>query len=178
MTPLTNAEENSEDRGAAANARRDALRLLAYRARSQAEVRGRLEQRYPREVVDQVIAQLLERRYLDDAAFARDWRQRREQSRPRSEMVLKQELRQHGVDPEVIEEALEGFDADANAYDAARTLARRLSGGDYSVYRRRVQSHLQRRGFSPEVIQDVARRLWRELADPLDCGVDPEQQED
>ena len=175
MAPLTDTRGDTGDQGAAASATRDALRLLAYRARSQAEVRRRLEHRYPSQVVDQVIAQLLERRYLDDAAFARDWRRRREQHRPRSQTVIRRELLQLGIDAELIREALDGFDAAANAHRAAQTFARRLAGGDYSNFRRRVWSYLQRRGFCHEVIQDVADRLWRELADPLHSSGDPEK---
>jgi len=174
MAPYRDTEEDDHGQGTA-GAMRDALRLLAYRSRSQTEVRRRLEHRYSSDVVDQVIGQLLEQRYLDDAAFAREWRQRREQNRPRSQTAIARELLQLGVDPEMIREALDGFDAEGNAYRAARPLARRLAGGDYSNFRRRVSSHLQRRGFSYEVIGDAAGRLWRELSDPLDSSVDPEE---
>ena len=59
-------------------AKQDALRFLAYRARSQTEVRRKLEKRYSGVVVDRVVAELLGQHFLDDAAFALEWRRQRE----------------------------------------------------------------------------------------------------
>ena len=64
-----------------AKAKGEALRLLTYRARSQAEVRRRLAKRYSGEVIERVIVELLGQRLLDDAAFALEWRQQREPAR-------------------------------------------------------------------------------------------------
>ena len=165
-------------RSAFYTAKQDALRFLAYRMRSQAEVRRRLEKRHSSQVIDRVIAELLEQRYLDDAAFAVEWRQHRERRRPRGQVLIRHELMQLGVDLEVIREALADFDAPDNAYRAGRGLAGRLADSDYPQFRQRVWSHLQRRGFDHTVIRDAVDRLWQELADPLHSGVDTEQDED
>lgn len=158
-------------------AKQDALRFLAYRARSQAEVRRRLEKSYPLPVIEQVLEELATRGYLDDAAFAREWRRHREERRPRSQGVLKEELLQLGIEPEVIQEALAGFDAPGNAYRAALDLAQRLTGRDFPQFRKRVWSHLQRRGFDDSVVSDVVSQLWRQLADPKHRVVDPDTEE-
>ena len=81
------------------------------------------------------------------------------------------------MEPEVICEALAGFDAADNAYRAAITPAQRLTGSDYPQFRRRLWSHLQRRGFDHSVISDVVARLWQELADPQHGVIDSETQE-
>ena len=171
MNPQSETDGEA-DPTACSRAKQDALRFLAYRSRSQAEVRLRLEKRYSGRVVERVLAELRDQRYLDDASFAREWRQHREQRRPRSQGLLRRELQRLGVDPEVVRETLDGFDAAENAYRAGHPLARRLAGGDYPSFRRRLWSHLQRRGFDHAVIGDVVSRLWRELADPLNGSVD------
>ncbi len=163
--------------GALARAKRDALRLLAYRARSEAEVRRRLGKNYSSDILDRLISYLKKTRYLDDIAFAREWREHRERLRPRAAGVLRQELLGLGVDAEVVREALEGFDAGENAYRAARAVAGKLKGSEFPVFLRRVGSYLHRRGFEGPVIEDAVNRIWRELTDPLDGGVDAETEE-
>ena len=158
-------------------ARRDALRLLSYRARSRAEVRRRLEKSHPPAVVEQVLERLAAQGYLDDAAFAREWRRNREEHRPRSRQVLEHELLGRGVDREIVRDALGDFDDADNAHRAALKMAQRLQNDDYPEFRTRVWRHLQSRGFEASVISDVVNRLWRELADPHHRAVDPDPQE-
>src|SRR5918992_4946910 len=83
-----------------------ALRLLAYRARSAAEVRRRLSRRYPPDVVEKVVESLRETGHLNDQSFTRFWVQNREQHRPRSQRLLRQELLRLGVSGDVIRETL------------------------------------------------------------------------
>ena len=149
------------------SARQAALRFLAIRARSEAEVRRRLERRYSAQAIDRVVATLTQQGYLDDAAFAQQWRTQRERLRPRGKGLLRQELLRLGVAAETIREALEDFDATGNAYQAGRTLAVRLSSTGYANFRQRLWSHLQRRGFEAAAIEETVQTLWRELADPL-----------
>ena len=158
-------------------AKQDALHFLSYRARSQAEVRRRLGKSYSAAVVEMVLAELRAKGYLDDAAFARDWRRHREERRPRGQGVLRQELLRLGVEPVVIQEALADFDAAGSAYRAALVLAQRLTGSDYPQFRKRIWSYLQRRGFDHSVISDVVSQLWRQLADPQYRIVDADPQE-
>ena len=170
-----------EDAQLHAKARQEALRYLSYRNRSRAEVRRKLAQRYPSEVVEQVIAQLVEQRFLDDGAFALEWRRHRERRRPRGQSELRRELQRLGVDGEVIREALDGIEETDNAYRAADAMARRLtgtdSGIDYGRFRQKVWAFLQRRGFEHSAIRSTVERYWSELAHPLDGGVDTESQD-
>ena len=174
MTTPANFRDE-EDPRASSRAKRDALRFLAYRGRSQAEVRRRLEQRHTEPVINQVIDQLLAEGYLNDAAFAEEWRRHRERRRPRGQGIIRRELLKLGVDAEVVREALDGFDDAGNAYRAGLSLARRLQGSEYTAFRRRVWPYLQRRGFDHSVIRDAVEQLWRESPDPLHGGEDPEK---
>ena len=139
-----------------------ALRLLSYRPRSDAEIRTRLSRRFGKEIIDRVLLQLKARQMVDDAAFAQFWRENRESFSPRSKRLLKLELRQKGIDPEVVDEVLEGFDDDESAYRAAKRKGRTLER-DYETFRRKLGAFLGRRGFSYGVIKRTIERLWQEL---------------
>ena len=133
----------------------------------EAETRRRLERRFDGPAIDRTIGKLKALGFLDDAAFAREWRASRERRRPRGEPLLRRELLEKGVAPGVVQEALEGYDAEANAYNAGRRLARRLPLDDCATFRRRLWGRLRRRGFSHEVIDGTVSRLWSELSESL-----------
>ncbi len=158
-------------------ARQAAYRFLAARQRSEAEVARRLNRRFSHVVVEQVVDELRDRGYLDDTAFAREWRRQREHHRPRGPGILRKELWKLGVASAIINEALTGFDSEGNAYRAAASLAGRLAGGDYQAFRRKIWAHLQRRGFEAAVIGDTVSQLWRELAHTVEGGVGPNEDE-
>lgn len=173
---LTNgASERNNDYLAARSA---ALRLLGYRGRSEAEVRRRLAPRYSVQTIERVITSLTEQGYLDDAAFAAQWRSNRERRRPRGKSLLRLELRGKGIPEETIREALEDFDGLGNAYRAGQSLALRLAGEEFTKFRQRLWSFLQRRGFEGSVIRETVQTLWQESSDPLNSGVDTETDEE
>ena len=159
-------------------ARNAALRLLSYRSRSEKEVQRRLQGRFSEETVERTVSELRNQGLLDDEAFAKEWREKRETFRPRGPAVIKQELQRLGVDREVIRETLSGFDASANAYQAGSKYAAKLSLEDGAGFRRKLGGFLHRRGFEGEVLGQTVERLWRELLDPLDRGVDGDGEND
>ncbi len=139
-----------------------ALRLLSYRPRSEAEVRGRLLPRFPSKVVEEVVSRLKEQDLLGDAAFSRFWRNSRDALNPRSAFLIRQELISKGVDRETAREALQDIDDQENAYKAALRAARRFKQADPSAFRRKLWGYLQRRGFSASVISQTTKRLLEE----------------
>jgi len=140
-----------------------AFRLLSYRPRSEMEMRQRLCLRFETETVDKVLGQLRQRQMVDDAAFARFWKENRETFRPRSRRLLELELRRKGVDSEVVSQALMGVDDEELAYRAAQRKGRNLEK-DYEVFREKLGAYLVRRGFSYEVTNRTVQRVWRELS--------------
>ena len=154
-----------------------ALRLLTYRARSEAELRQRLHQRFSPKEIEAAIQKLKSQGYLNDAAFARSWRENRERHRPRSARLIRNELAHRGVSSETISEALEGFDDEENALRAAQKLLPSLRGADYPKFARRLGTYLQRRGFALSLVREIVHRLWAESAHPLDSDIEGEQQE-
>jgi regulatory protein len=140
-----------------------AVRFLAYRPRSEAEIRQRLQRHvYDVEHIDQTLAKLKEQGLVDDIAFARFWRENRETFSPRSRRLTKMELRRKGLSSDVIEQVISEIDEKDSAYRAAINRARRLSLADYQVFRQRLGSYLGRRGFNYGIIKETTERVWQE----------------
>jgi regulatory protein len=142
-------------------AREAALRLLAVRPRSAAELARRLRMKgYGPEIGEEVIGRLRELGMIDDAAFAGTLVRDRVRLRPQGARRLASELRQKGVDEETaraaIRETMEGESTDE------RELARRAAekwrarpGEEPARARRRLHGYLARRGFDGEVIREI-----------------------
>jgi len=91
-----------------------ALRLLAYRPRSEKEVFSRLQRRLQRlspqadeTLIRRVIRQLKEQNLLNDEDFVVWWIDQRAQFRPRGFALLKAELAQKGIDPRLTQRILQ-----------------------------------------------------------------------
>jgi len=144
-------------------AQQAALRLLAYRPRSEAEMRQRLARRgLPDEVVQETIAHLREQGLLSDAAFARFWVEARDQNSPRGRRLLWQELSAKGIEREIARQAIAVVTEEDAALRAAQKKARHLQGQDYPIFRRRLGDFLLRRGFPYPTVRTTVERLWRE----------------
>ena len=140
------AQEQSESE----RAREICLRQLAVRPRTRSELAKVLVRK---EISDEVIAEVLDRYdevgIIDDAAFARAWVTSRHQGRGLARRALANELRQRGVDAEVVGEALETLDEDEEAATARALVDRKLrtaSGAPDAVFRRLV-GMLARKGY-------------------------------
>lgn len=141
-----------------------ALRFLAYRPRTAAEVRQNLQKKeYDPATIAAVIEKLETDRYLDDAAFAQYWLEQRETFKPRGRMALQQELRQKGVDPHIIAEVLAKLDEDTAALELANRKAQSLANLPQELFRQKLGQFLQRRGFNYETIRHATEEAWRQL---------------
>ena len=137
-------------------AREKALDYLSYRPRSEAELqRYLLDRDFSEAVAEDVMQRLRSVGLVDDREFARYWVENRVRFRPRGKRALVQELRQNGVAPEVIEEALAGFDEVAAVKGVFEEQARRLAHLPPDLFRRRLIERLVRRGFPYGVIEEI-----------------------
>jgi regulatory protein len=104
--------------------------------------------------------------YLDDQAFAERWVASRQQGRPRSERMLRQELARKGVDKETIEQTIEeaGVDELGDALELARKRYESMKALDPEARYRRISGFLGRRGYN----FDVIRRVMEALESPAD----------
>jgi regulatory protein len=140
-----------------------AVRYLSYRPRSEAEVRQQLEsQDLSEQTIQDTIERLAKNGLLDDNRFASTWVENRSEFRPRSRRALAFELRRMGVSPQVIESSLEGIDENELAYQAGLKQVRKYQRLEWQDFRQKMIAFLARRGFSYEVSNPVAARLWAE----------------
>ena len=143
------------------------LRLLSRRAHSRAELRLKLRRRGYEEVdVQAAAARLAELGYLDDRSFATGHVTRR--SGVRGPLALRSELAARGVDRAIADEAVGGFDSEAQL-SSARRLAGRLAGrksfAGYKELLDWVGPKLVRRGFPPAVARAACRAVWSPAGD-------------
>jgi regulatory protein len=140
-----------------------ALRYLSYRPRSEWEIRKYLEKRgVSPSSVGAVLLSLREQGLLNDVAFAEFWKTNRESFSPRSQAMLRSELRRKGIAQDIIAEVIQEVDEEASAYEAAQKRARRFATSDYDSFRRGVAAFLRQRGFNHEVAQQTINHLWKE----------------
>lgn len=112
----------------------------------------------PPPVASAVVADLLSRGDLDDAAFARHWAETRS-ARGYGAARLRAELRARGVAAALIDDALAAVRPEV-ALDRAREVARRRLPALRARPERaaaRLGAHLLRRGFSATVVARVLR---------------------
>lgn len=84
-----------------------ALWFLTTRPRSEKEIRDNLfKKKVSSEVIDKVIAKLIEQKYINDKEFAKWWIEQRMKFRPRGMRAIKIELKQKGISEEIIAEQL------------------------------------------------------------------------
>ena len=142
-------------------ARTVVLRRLSVSARTRHELAEDLGLRgVPPEAIDQVLDRFAEVGLIDDAEFARLWVESRRRSRGSAPRVLRQELREKGVDPELIEISLESIGAEEQRADARRLVdakLRSVARFEDAVQIRRLVNLLVRRGYSPSMSYEVVR---------------------
>ena len=150
-------------------AMRIALGLLEARARTEHELRAALAaRRVPGDVADEVVARLIELRYLDDESYARALTSSRVRNSHRGQARIRRELQQRGVDAEVAAVALGEIDVDdewASARAFAAKKIRTMRGVEQATARRRLQGALARRGFSADIVLTVSTEAlggWEE----------------
>lgn len=119
------------------------------------------------------MARLKESGLLDDAAFAKAWRNSRERHAPRSAFMIRQELAQRGVKGEVAEKALQGLDEADMAQRVGVKFLRRLAGLDRRSFYTRMMGYLRRRGFNYRICADTTQRLWAQVSNA--CEADAPQ---
>ena len=159
--PALAARERSDDPREAVQ---HGLRLLSRSARTERDLRDRLEERFTAAAVAGALRRLHELGYVDDRAWATAYVQRPRASR-RSTRMLPRELCAKGLPPDLAAVATALRDDDRAALAAARVALRRLSSDpdeDGAAFARRLYGALARRGFDSAAIQ---RALWRLRAD-------------
>ncbi len=143
-------------------ARNAAYRFLSYRPRSYAEVEKKLHDKgFNRIVVQAVLSDLIRLGYVDDETFADQWVRGRVRLYQFGRRRIKQELKDKGLDNEVISRVVGGvLTADLEIETARQAAERKLAtmkALDRETRRRRLAGFLERKGFSYDVIGGVLK---------------------
>ncbi len=144
-------------------AKTSAFRFLKIRQRSVGELREKLAAKgISKATVEQTVAFLLDKKFLDDRAFTKAWIRYR-QARPYGAQRIRMELRQKGIHDEIIQEELgEAFGEYAEedvVLELARRRAARYKALDPVKRKKRVFDFLARRGFGLDAINKAVRKL-------------------
>jgi len=146
--------------------RNTALRFLAHRSRTIHEVRQKLlKKKFPEKKIERILDDLQESGLLNDRQFAEMYIRDQLTSRPTGRLLLKQKLRQLGVEKQLAEEVLDEIFQSVSQQDAVhraaekflRTRAGRVK--DPVAFRNRLAGFLARRGFSWDDITPVLKKI-------------------
>jgi regulatory protein len=150
------------------------LNFLSYRPRSRREIEDYLR----RKGIDQaaapaVVARLERMGLVDDREFARFWVENRQTFRPRGVRALRFEMRQKGLDNDVIDTALEHIDDEEPiAYSVGQKKQQSYRSLEGREFLTRMTQFLQRRGFPYGVSSSVARRLLQQREEGDESGLE------
>lgn len=142
-----------------------ALQFIHHRPRSIEETRQRLIKKgFNDDVVEITLKKLIDRKWLDDLDFSRQWIENRNTFRPRSNKLLTYELHLKGVSDDNITQALELYGGDENqlAFQAGIVKARKCTGEAKLDFFKKVGGYLTRRGFHYGIAKPAIERLWEE----------------
>ena len=161
--PLDEAEKSTD----AAKARARAMELLAGQELSSGGLYERLNRRFAEQTAAAVVAEMVEREYVNDARYA-ETRAHGLLAAKKSRRAAAQNLRQKGLSAPQIEQALDTvYAADETGEDPELEAAAALVASRYrkkleAGRRDLVVAALMRRGFAYLVIRDAIQRVEQE----------------
>ena len=140
-----------------------ALNFISFRPRSRKEVVQYLNKRHVDEnLLEVLIGQLTEKKFIDDVAFAQWFVEQRDQFRPKGKKVLELELKSKGISTEIIKEVLKDKDEENELVQALSLIEKKRKA--WSRYQNprlalKIQSFLLRRGYAYDVTKVVLKRF-------------------
>ncbi len=139
-------------------AKERAFRWLSFRSRSRKEIEQKLRQaKFGEEAIQFTLNELERLRFLDDAGFARLFAHDRLLRHPMGRRLLEKELRQKGIDPEIIAEVLREVYEETSEFEMAVRLLQKKAGQFVRLEPRKARQKavrfLSQRGFDWETIQ-------------------------
>lgn len=138
-----------------------ATKFISYKPRTEFEVRTRLLSNDISElIIEDVIDELIQKKYIDDQDFATQWVEVRCKTKPRSRFLLTRELIRKGIQEELIEKILQKAPQEkVLAYELCEKYNRKFAGCNNEIYKKKISDALLRRGFSYSVTQEVVKEL-------------------
>lgn len=137
-----------------------AFKVLSFRPRSTCELRLKLntyskKHELSDNLIDKVITDLTENKYLNDEDFTRWWIEQRSVFRQKGKVVLRIELKNKGISREIIEKVLLTITNDREIEMAKNLLKKKLTLWEnlpIEEKKGKISNYLLRRGFNWEAI--------------------------
>lgn len=137
------------------------IKLLTRRPRSEKEIFDYLlKKKATPDVIRSVVKKVQEQHFQSDLEFARWWVQSRTRYKAKSNLVIKMELRQKGINDELIQAALtertDDYKSDSEKAEIiARKYIKRVMNLPKTDQYRRLTSYLSQKGFDYDTIRRV-----------------------
>ena len=137
-----------------------ALHYLSFRPRSQLETIQYLNDKgFSDSTINAVVDRLIEKTYLNDISFARFWVNSRKKNKPKARSLIRQELVQKGIEPDIAEAELAEMDDGETARKIVHSKLNRWSRLDPEELKKKVVNYLKTRGFKYDVSVDAYRQV-------------------
>lgn len=134
------------------------LNLLSRRPRSELELRQYLTRRdYPPATITKTLERLAKLSYVNDAEFARQWVANRRNFRQASSLKIRFELRQKGINSQLIDDAL-GNTGDNDELAIQRLIDKKLRSSVQPSYQK-MMAFLLRRGYHYSTVKQALKDL-------------------
>lgn len=150
------------------------FKLLSRRMHSAAELKRKLLlKKLPSERIDETIADLLERKYLDDFKFAEKYAEEMLKNNKKGLIKIKSELLGKGVDKKTADAVMAKYENSETLIDNALLIARRkISSSVYTNLtavkkKEKLFRFLISKGYSQDVIRITIDKLHLNNQDPL-----------
>lgn len=132
------------------------INLLSFRSRTRTEIMRKLrEKEFHPHVIEVTLERLEQEKLIDDGVYAQQWANQRVRSQKKGKVWIRQELRQKGVEPQHIEEALGNIDEDEELSSAVQLAEKkwRSTPGGMLDKKRKTMAFLMRRGYSSDLVR-------------------------
>ena len=144
-----------------------ANRFISYRPRSELEIREKLLTKFPSSLVQKTIDLLKSQNKINDSLFAKFWVDKYTNSSYRSSSFIKTELIKKGLDPDIINGAIEEIDDEHLAFLSARKAIKNFLPDNYQSFTKKILNTLNYRGFDYSLSCKIAEELWREKPETI-----------
>lgn len=132
-----------------------ALWYLSIRSRSVKEIKDYLFRKgFDPENIETTLQELIDLGFLNDEKFAQEWVNIRTKTKPCGKIKLKFELKEKGIDQEIIDRVTK-LDYSNLIQEAVNRYSKKLIGLDPQKQKQRLAGFLVRRGFSWEEIKQI-----------------------
>ncbi|MEU3749644.1 MULTISPECIES: recombination regulator RecX [Streptomyces] len=169
------AEKEPSPQDPAERARAICLRLLTGTPRTRKQLADALRKReIPDDVAEEILSRFEDVGLIDDAAFAGAWVESRHHGRGLARRALARELRTKGVEPALIQEAVDQLDSEQEESTARELVDRKLRatrGLDRDKRLRRLAGMLARKGYPEGMALRVVRQALEAEGESTD-GLD------